>query len=172
MIEVIFKSISQLWHYEFHDLNVWVLDHVYHSNNNTVRAEQNRQNFADIILRCILFQRIFCILIKISLTFIDNSLLIQVMGWSYTNGRSSSSSLLTTLVQTNISFNINNKIDISRVRYPYSRDRVTIVWPLWRHQQSIVTSSAEQKPSEWDTATMCKDRRVIVIYEFVMSCKK
>ena len=35
-----------------------------------------------------------------------------------------------------------NKIDIKRVRYRFSRDRVTIVCSLWRHQQSIVTSSA------------------------------
>ena len=27
------------------------------------------------------------------------------------------------------------------------------------HQQSIVTSSAERRPSEWNTGTMCKDRR-------------
>ena len=40
------------------------------------------------------------------------------------------------------------------VRYHYSRDRITIVWSLWRHQQSIVTSSTERKPSEWDTGTM------------------
>ena len=52
-----------------------------------------------------------------------------------------------------------NKIDILRVRYHFSRDRVTIVWSLWRHQQSIVTTSAERKSSEWDTGTMCKDRR-------------
>ena len=33
---------------------------------------------------------------------------------------------------------------------------------LWRHQQSIVTSSsAEQKPSEWDTGTMRKECRFI-----------
>ena len=44
------------------------------------------------------------------------------------------------------------------VRYHYSRDHVTIVWSLWRHQQSIVTSSTERKPSEWDMRTMCKDR--------------
>ena len=41
-----------------------------------------------------------------------------------------------------------NKIDILRVRYHYSRYCVTIVWPLWRHQQSIVTSSAQRKPGE------------------------
>ena len=51
-----------------------------------------------------------------------------------------------------------NKIDIWRVRYHYSRDRATIVWSLWRHQLSIVTSSAERKPSEWDTGTMRKSR--------------
>ena len=33
-------------------------------------------------------------------------------------------------------------------------------------------SSAERKPSGWDTVTMCKDRRFMVIYGFVMSCKK
>ena len=37
------------------------------------------------------------------------------------------------------------------VRYHYSCDRVTTVWSLWRHQQSIVKSSTERKPSEWDT---------------------
>ena len=51
------------------------------------------------------------------------------------------------------------KIDIKRVRYHYSRDRITIVWSLWRHQQSIVTSSTERKPSEWDTGKMCKADR-------------
>ena len=30
---------------------------------------------------------------------------------------------------------------------------------MWRHQQSIVTSSAKRTPNEWDTVTMCKDRR-------------
>ena len=51
-----------------------------------------------------------------------------------------------------------NKIDIWRVRYHFSRDRVTIVWSLWRHQQSIVTLSAEPKPKEWDTEMMCEYR--------------
>ena len=32
-----------------------------------------------------------------------------------------------------------------------SRARVTIVWTLWRHQQSSVTSSAKRMPSEWNT---------------------
>ena len=52
-----------------------------------------------------------------------------------------------------------NKTDIWRVRYHYSCDRFTIVWSLWRNQQSIVTPPAERKPSEWDTGMMCKDRR-------------
>ena len=52
-----------------------------------------------------------------------------------------------------------NKIDIYRVRYHYSRDRITIVGSSWRHQQSIVTSSAERKPSEWDTGMMCEAHR-------------
>ena len=39
-----------------------------------------------------------------------------------------------------------------------SRDRVTIVWSLWRHQRSFVASSGEGKPSEWETLTICKDR--------------
>ena len=51
-----------------------------------------------------------------------------------------------------------NKIDILRVRYHYSRDRVTIVSSLWRHHQSIVTSAAEQRPRKWDTGTRCKYR--------------
>ena len=38
-----------------------------------------------------------------------------------------------------------------RVRYHLSRVRVTIVWSLWRHRQSIVTSSAERTAIEWDT---------------------
>ena len=54
-----------------------------------------------------------------------------------------------------------NKIDIWQVRYHYSRDRTRIVSLLWRHQQSIVTSSAERRPSEWDTGTMCEDRRFL-----------
>ena len=65
-----------------------------------------------------------------------------------------------------------NKIDIWLVRYQYSRDRVTMVWSLWRHQQSIVTSSAERKASEWNMGTMCKDRRFIVIYGTIMTRKK
>ena len=43
-----------------------------------------------------------------------------------------------------------NKIDTLRVRYHYSHDQVTIASLLWRHQQSIMTSSAERRPSEWD----------------------
>ena len=65
-----------------------------------------------------------------------------------------------------------NKIDIWPVRYYLSRVRVTIVWSLWRHRQSIVTSSAERKASEWDTGIVCEDPRFSVIYGFVMSCKK
>ena len=34
---------------------------------------------------------------------------------------------------------------------------ITIVSLLWRYQKSIVTSSAERRPSEWDTGMMCKD---------------
>ena len=52
-----------------------------------------------------------------------------------------------------------NKFDIQRFRYHCSCGRVTIVWSLWRHQQSIVTSSAERKQSEWETGMMHKDRR-------------
>ena len=52
-----------------------------------------------------------------------------------------------------------NKIVMSRVRYHNSRDRIAIVRSLWRHRQSIVTSLAECKPSEWDTASMCEDGR-------------
>ena len=55
--------------------------------------------------------------------------------------------------------NAVNKIDIKLIRYHYSHDQVTIVLPLWRHQQSIMTSSAERKPSERYMGTMCKDRR-------------
>ena len=55
---------------------------------------------------------------------------------------------------------------ISRVK------ALLIVRSLWRHQQSIVTSWAERKPSEWDTGTMCKDLVSFVIYGFVLSCKK
>ena len=47
-------------------------------------------------------------------------------------------------------------------------DCVTIVWSLWCHRQSIVTSSAERKPSEWNTETMCEDRLLIVIYWFFL----
>ena len=36
------------------------------------------------------------------------------------------------------------KIDIQRVKYRFSRDRITIVWYLWRHQQSLVTSSEKR----------------------------
>ena len=34
-----------------------------------------------------------------------------------------------------------------------------MVWSLWRHQQVIVTSTAEHKRSEWDTGLMSEDRR-------------
>ena len=47
--------------------------------------------------------------------------------------------------------------DIERATYHYSRDHVTIVWSLWRRHQSIVISSAECKPSNWDTGSMCED---------------
>ena len=40
-----------------------------------------------------------------------------------------------------------NKINIELIRYHLSRVLVTIVWSLWRHRQSIVTSSAEHKAS-------------------------
>ena len=59
-----------------------------------------------------------------------------------------------------------NKIDIQRVGYHYSWDRIKIV-SLWRRQQSIVTSSAERRPSEWDTGTMCKDHFFVIIYGYV-----
>ena len=52
-----------------------------------------------------------------------------------------------------------HEIDIQRIRY-YSRDGVRIVWSLWRHQKSIVTSSVECKPSEWDTGSMCEDHGI------------
>ena len=35
--------------------------------------------------------------------------------------------------------------------FHFLRARVTVVWSLWRHQQSIVTSSAERKTSKWDS---------------------
>ena len=53
-----------------------------------------------------------------------------------------------------------NTIDISWVRYHISRAFITIVWSLWHHQQSIVMSSAECKPSEWDMGTMSEDRHI------------
>ena len=65
-----------------------------------------------------------------------------------------------------------NKIDIERVRYHLSRVRVTIVWSLWRHRRSIVTSSAERNASEWDTGIMCEYPCFSVIYGFVMSSEK
>ena len=66
-----------------------------------------------------------------------------------------------------------NKLDIWGVRHHFPRDCATSVWLLWRHQQSIVTSSAERKQSDWDTETMWEYIVVfVVIYGFVMSCKK
>ena len=35
----------------------------------------------------------------------------------------------------------------------------------------MVTSSAEHKPSTWDTVTTCEDRHFNVIYGLVISCK-
>ena len=64
-----------------------------------------------------------------------------------------------------------NKIDIQRVRYLYSRDRVTTVWSLPRLNQSIVRSSAERKQSEWNTERCVKIVVLVVMYGFVM-CKK
>ena len=45
-----------------------------------------------------------------------------------------------------------NKIDSKRVKYDFPRASVTIVWSLWRHQQSILMSSVEGKPKSetWD----------------------
>ena len=58
-----------------------------------------------------------------------------------------------------------------RVRYYYSRDRITIFSLLWRHQQSIVTSSAELRLSEtWERCVMIV--LFIYIYWCIMSCKK
>ena len=55
-------------------------------------------------------------------------------------------SMLGLRILTRLAVNITvNKIDIQRVRYHFSRDRVTMVWSLWHHQQSVVTSSAERK---------------------------
>ena len=67
-----------------------------------------------------------------------------------------------------------NKIHIWWVRYHYSCDVVTIVWSLWCHQQSIVMSSAECKPSDWDTGSMCEDyhfnRHSWILYVCMYSC--
>ena len=58
-----------------------------------------------------------------------------------------------------------NKIDIWRVRYHFSRDDVTVVWPLWRHQQNVSWAS--------ETRRRCvKIVIFIVIYGFLMSCEK
>ena len=54
----------------------------------------------------------------------------------------------------------------------FSHARVTIVWSLRHHQQSIVTSSSERKPSEWDTGSIFEDCRFNGIYRLLMSCKK
>ena len=43
---------------------------------------------------------------------------------------------------------ISNDLDIT----------IHVIASLWRHQQSLVTSSAERKPSEWNMGTMWKDR--------------
>ena len=68
----------------------------------------------------------------------------------------------------NIAVNI---VDKKQISFYYSRDRVKIICSLWRHQQSIVMSSAERKTNDCDTGTMCKDRRISVTYGFLMSCK-
>ena len=47
-------------------------------------------------------------------------------------------------------------VPLLRVRYHYSRDHITIVSLLRRHQKSIVAPKAERRTSEWDTGTMCK----------------
>ena len=39
---------------------------------------------------------------------------------------------------------------------------------LWRHRQSVVTLSADRKPSEWDTGSMCEFfSSFVVIYQSV-----
>ena len=43
---------------------------------------------------------------------------------------------------------------------------------LWRYQLSIVRSAAERKQSEWDTEPMSDDGLLVVIYAYIMSCKK
>ena len=47
---------------------------------------------------------------------------------------------------------ISNELDIAVHEFASKR------WSLWRHEQLAVTSSAERKPSEWDTGSMCEDR--------------
>ena len=65
-----------------------------------------------------------------------------------------------------------NKIDFQRVRYRLPRARVTIAGLFWRHQQLIVTSSAEGKQGERDTNSMCEFRLFTVMYWAIMSCNK
>ena len=64
------------------------------------------------------------------------------------------------------------KIDIWQPKYHYARDRVRIAWSLWHHQQSILTSSTECKPSEWDMGSF-EDHRFISIYgiRYIYICR-
>ena len=58
---------------------------------------------------------------------------------------------------------ISNELD--------SRNRITIVSLLWRHQKSIVTSWAEQRPSEWQRGRCVKIVVFIVIVDFFSLCR-
>ena len=73
--------------------------------------------------------------------------------------------LLRRLIARSIS--ISNELEITfHVR---SSQLLRNVMHLWRHQQSIVTSSTNSKPSEWDRGHYVKNIDFIVIYGFVMS---
>ena len=79
--------------------------------------------------------------------------LVQVMAWRQRR------QMMHRMVHREIKWEWKNWWSPARNRYHDSRDRITIAPLLWRHQKSIVVSSAERRPSEWDTGTMCKDRR-------------
>ena len=58
------------------------------------------------------------------------------------------------------------------MRYHYLRDRVTIVWSLWRHQQQLWRHQQNENRASETGGRCINVVGFIVIYGFVMSCKK
>ena len=59
-----------------------------------------------------------------------------------------------------------NIIDILWVRYHYARDRVTMVWPLWRDQQSMWH---HQQKANWasETRGRCAESVLSEVFDYI-----